>query len=141
MIYYIDTSILVAYYCPEYLSKKAEQFILSLNEPIISVLTEIEFLSALSKKLRKKEINKTTANKIIKYYQIHVDEGYYKKVPIKLDHYLQAKTWLSNFKIPLSTLDALHLSIAVLDKIPFVTADKKLATAASKIQTHVELLQ
>ena len=47
---YVDTSALVAYYCPEPLSEKVETFLMSQTRPIISTLTEIELFSAVSKK-------------------------------------------------------------------------------------------
>ena len=54
---YIDTSVLVAYYCPEGLSEKAEELLMSYLRPAISSLTEVELFSAVSGKVRKKEIN------------------------------------------------------------------------------------
>jgi predicted nucleic acid-binding protein len=39
-MYYIDTSVIVAYYCPEALSDKAEDFLSKIDRPNISSLTE-----------------------------------------------------------------------------------------------------
>ena len=41
-MYYIDTSVLAAYYCPEALSDKAEEVITSEAIPVISQLTRLE---------------------------------------------------------------------------------------------------
>jgi predicted nucleic acid-binding protein len=53
-MYYIDTSVLVAYYCPEPFADKAEEFLAKIDKPNISALTEVELFSALSRKLRNK---------------------------------------------------------------------------------------
>jgi uncharacterized protein len=44
---YIDTSVLVAYYCPEPLSEKAEKLLIRYLKPAISSLTEVGFFSAV----------------------------------------------------------------------------------------------
>jgi predicted nucleic acid-binding protein len=41
-MYYVDTSVLVAYYCPEALSEKVEAFLTSNLQTSISLLTEVE---------------------------------------------------------------------------------------------------
>ena len=46
-MYYLDTSALAAYYCPEPLSDKAEERILSDEMPAISWLTRLELVSEL----------------------------------------------------------------------------------------------
>ncbi|GAG95804.1 unnamed protein product, partial [marine sediment metagenome] len=49
---YLDTSVLAAYYCPEEKSDAVEKIIVK-NKPLrISPLNEVEFASALSKKVR-----------------------------------------------------------------------------------------
>ena len=49
---YVDTSVLVAYYCPEPLSENVEAFLTTHAQPTISALTEIELFSAVSLPLR-----------------------------------------------------------------------------------------
>ena len=44
---YLDTSILVAYYCPEALSVEAERLVRARVRPSISDLTEVELVSAV----------------------------------------------------------------------------------------------
>lgn len=53
---YLDTSVVVAYYCPEALSEVAEKMIVAASEPTISALTEVEFFSAVSRKIREGEL-------------------------------------------------------------------------------------
>jgi hypothetical protein len=49
---YIDTSVLGAYYCPEPLSMNAETASRRIKIPVISVLSEVEFTSLISRKRR-----------------------------------------------------------------------------------------
>ena len=53
---YFDTSVLVAFYCPEELSTKAEKAILKDSEPTLSILSIVEFASAIFRKSREKTI-------------------------------------------------------------------------------------
>ncbi|TLY64491.1 MAG: type II toxin-antitoxin system VapC family toxin [Gammaproteobacteria bacterium] len=53
---YVDTSILGAYYCPEPLSAAAERALRQFKTPVISVLSEVEFCSLISKKHRLEEL-------------------------------------------------------------------------------------
>ena len=47
-MYYIDTSVLVAYYCPEALSEQVQDFLSEQVKPAISTLTEVELFSAIA---------------------------------------------------------------------------------------------
>ena len=52
---YLDTSVLVAYYCPEPLSRAAERAARAEVAPSISDLCEVEFASALARKVRARD--------------------------------------------------------------------------------------
>ena len=52
-MFYIDTSVIVAYYCSETLSEIVEQLIVKTKQPAISHLTEIELTSAILRKIKK----------------------------------------------------------------------------------------
>lgn len=64
-MFYIDTSVIVAYYCPEPMSEAVEELIIEIKQPAISHLTEIEFASAISRKIREKIYLKPTAIKFL----------------------------------------------------------------------------
>ena len=49
---YIDTSLLVPYYCPEALSQVAERTLRSDSSPTVRHLIDVEFFSALARKVR-----------------------------------------------------------------------------------------
>jgi uncharacterized protein len=55
---YLDTSAIVPYYVPEKLSDVVEQLLQKQeDQPIISQLVEVEFFSALSRRVRMGEVS------------------------------------------------------------------------------------
>lgn len=137
---YIDTSVLVAYYCPEPISTKAEKMIIQADTPAISPLTEVEFASALARKVREGHLSVESSNKILNEYKFHLRQSLYKKVIIDTDCYSLAFSWLSGNDVPLSTLDSLHLAAASLNNLEIITADKQLSRAARKLGLACQLL-
>jgi predicted nucleic acid-binding protein len=129
-MYYIDTSVLAAYYYPEPISNSVEKFILKIKRPAISALTELELVSALSRKVREKNISKNVANQIISRFQSHLESGFFDRIAILEVHYQTAKSWISQFVTPLRTLDALHLAITSTNDLTLLTADQQLADSA-----------
>lgn len=109
---YVDTSVLAAYYCPEPRSAAVERALRKVKQPSISPLTEVELLSAVSRKLRDGEFDRTTANRIASLFNLHVADGYYRIVPIQAREFALAQSWMGGFSTPLRTLDALHLAAA-----------------------------
>jgi len=127
---YIDTSALVAYYCPEPMSDKIEHALLSIDQPHISYLTDVEIASAIARKVRCKEISPADGHQIINLYRIHVDKRLYRWLPLDLQNFQVANSWISQFNIALRTLDALHLAIAAANDLPILSLDKQLLEAA-----------
>ena len=137
---YIDTSVLVSYYCPEPLSEAAERIILRSDKPSLSALTEVELASALSRKMREKEISQVDANRVITKFQSHLDQFLFKRIPLEREHYSLAFNWLIQLSIPLKTLDALHLAVAAGNNLQVITADRQLASSAQKLGLANKLL-
>jgi predicted nucleic acid-binding protein len=137
---YIDTSILGAYYCPEPLSAAAESALRAIRGPVVSLLSEVEFSSLISRKRRLKEINDRQAKEIIDLFSTHVAEGSYRRISVTTAHFLKARQLLSAARIPLHTLDALHLALAITEKLPLMTADRDLARAAKRHKSRVILV-
>ncbi|VAX35613.1 hypothetical protein MNBD_UNCLBAC01-1923 [hydrothermal vent metagenome] len=138
---YIDTSVLVAYYCPESLSKKAEQIMKKNPQPAISALTEVELFSAISRKVQEGTLERTDGDRIIAKFFDHMDGGIYEKFFIKTHHYRLARDWIGQFKLPLRSLDAIHLAVASLEDCKFVTADKNLTKSAKALGVDVLFLK
>lgn len=127
---YIDTSALVAYYCPEPMSDKVERTVLSIDTPYISYLTDVEIASAIARKVRCQEISPADGHRIINLYRVHVDKRLYRWLPLDLKNFQVARSWISQFNIALRTLDALHLAIAAANDLPIMSLDKQLLEAA-----------
>jgi predicted nucleic acid-binding protein len=138
---YLDTSVLVAYYCPEALSEVAEKMILADRQPAVSALTEVELVSALARKIRERELSRENANHVLTEFQSHLNQFLFKRIPLERDHYSVAFNWLAQFAVPLRTLDALHLAVAAQNNLELVTADQQLLQSARKLGVRTRLLR
>jgi predicted nucleic acid-binding protein len=138
---YVDTSVLGAYYCPEPLSSAAEAALLKLQEPCISALTEVEFASLIARKRRLKELGEREANAILRLFGQHVAEGYYRRVSFGAEHLSRARELIASMASALSTLDALHLSVALAAGVPLLTADRDFARAARRHDAAATLIK
>lgn len=141
MTVYVDTSVLGAYYCPESLSTLAEQALRSVEDPVISSLTEVEFFSLVAKKRRLKELTEPKARRALDTFTVHVADGYYRRYTLSAEHYAKARSLISSFNTTLHTLDALHLALAISEKLPLLTADSTLAAAARKFKVKTTLVK
>lgn len=131
-IAYVDTSVLVKHYVEsEESSAYASELIVD-HRVYVSVIAQVELFSALARKLQMKEIPAEDAKRVKNAFLsdckrmgfIEVSDGVIKEAQNLV------------FKSSIKTLDAIHLasSITLRDiidtSLPFITADKKLASAA-----------
>ncbi len=140
MMVYLDTSVLVAYYCPETLSERVQKLLSEQTEPALSFLCQVELTSAVAKKVRAKEVSSEDGNRILAKFTSHVDTGLFQIISIEDYHWQLAKNWIGLFTTPLRTLDALHLAIAANEEIQLITADKALFQAAETLGVNAGLL-
>lgn len=140
MSHYIDTSVLAAYYCPEPLSAVVEQVIRKLDRPVLSPLVELELYSAVSLKVRRRELDVAAANRIVSKLSIHLAGGLYRTVLIEAREYALARDWIGKYSTPLRALDALHLAAAFANDLVILTADKDLAKSAERLGVGHRLL-
>ncbi|MEX0776754.1 MAG: type II toxin-antitoxin system VapC family toxin [Phycisphaeraceae bacterium] len=131
-MHYLDTSVLVAYYCPERLSEKVQKALGSLGEPTISPLVELEFHSALSLKVRTGVLGLPAANKIAAMFQLHINDARYRLVPVGAREYAIARQWVGGFTSTLRALDALHLAATFANNMTLISADELLIRAAGQ---------
>jgi predicted nucleic acid-binding protein len=129
-MYYLDTSVLAPYYCPEPLSEKVEKLVISADRPCISSLTEVELASAISRKIREKTLSTDNGNRIFNQFQIHLKDSLFRLISVENRHYQTAKDWILQFAAPLKTLDALHLAVAAEGDFTLLTADRQLYISA-----------
>ena len=139
-MYYIDTSVLAAYYCPEPLSDLAEKYLLSERRPAISQLTEVELASAVLRKVREKELSEKDGLRILDTFQTHLDASMYTYHILDSRHYRLARSWISRLSTPLRTLDALHLAVSAASDLELITSDHRLAESAAKLCIEAELI-
>lgn len=128
---YLDTSVLLAYYCPETFSDTVEELLEANPQPLISQLTEIEVASAVSLKVRTRDLGRQDALRIVRLFQRHSAEGLYSIVPVEAKAFRVSRQWLEQFSSPLRSLDALHLAVASLNDATLVTADRQFAKSAA----------
>ncbi len=126
---YLDTSVLVALYVPEPMSGKVQKRCAN-RAAAISALSQVEFHSALARRVRMKELPRDDALRVATQFKLHVADGRYRMVSLELSHYHLARDWLATFETPLRTLDALHLAAAFSGNATVLTADRELARAA-----------
>ena len=137
---YIDTSLLVPYYCPEALSRGAERTIRGDPSPAVSDLVEIEFFSALARKVRVREMSQIDATRAGERFLDHLQAGFYARIAVQRRHYEAARAWLARFTLPLRALDALHLALADREGFRLATADQDLSRSAKRLGVAVTLV-
>jgi predicted nucleic acid-binding protein len=137
---YVDTSILGAYYCPEPLSAAAESALRGIKTPAISLLSEVEFCSLISKKCRLKELKDRQAKEILELFLNHVTEGFYRRISLNTEHFVKARLLVTSMDSALRTLDALHLAAALAEGLTLVTADREFARAGKRHKARTLLI-
>ena len=140
-MFYVDTSLLAAYYCPEALSEKAEIFLTTHFPLFISTLTELEMFSAMSRKVRGKELNRATARRILAKFLSHLDGRFYTCFSVETQHIRLARDWIGQFNTGLKSLEALHVAVASLEGLKLVTADRDLAESAKILGMDVMFIE
>ncbi len=106
---YVDTSILAPLYWAEALSGTVRELVLSESELGLSQLVKVELVSALSRRVRMREISQDDAAAIVQSFQTDINSDFYTCITLEMIHYHLAREWISRFTTPLRTLDAKHL--------------------------------
>jgi len=137
---YIDTCVLMAFYCPEPLSDVADEALSATTDPVISPMVELELVAAMASKVRTRELTRSDADAAMGQFRTQIDDGYFRVVTIGPREIDLAKDWLSRFTSPLRTLDALHMAAAFANNEILLTADKGLAKSAAEFGVPCTLL-
>lgn len=138
---YIDTSLLVPYYCPEVLSRVAERTLRADPRPTVSDLVEVELFSALARKVRAREMAARDATRAGTQFLEHLEGRLYTRLAVQRAHYETARGWVARFTVPLRALDALHLALAAGEGLRLATADRALSRAAKRLGVGVTLVE
>jgi uncharacterized protein len=137
---YVDTSVLAAYYCPEATSLQAQELLREQEQPTLSFLTEVEFTSAVARKVRLHELDSVDGNRILAKFTSHVEAGLFRVIAVEKHHYRLARGWIGLFTTPLRTLDTLHLAIASSEELQLVTSDTSFFQAAKMLDLDARLI-
>ena len=135
---YIDTSALVALYIPESKSARVSRALAGDEPGVISSLVEVEFFSAVSRRIRMGGLSTDDGRRVTSLFGLHMSERRYGIVPLTEREYAVARGWLARFDTRLRTLDALHLAVAYSSDLPLLTADTDLARSARKLGVPVK---
>jgi predicted nucleic acid-binding protein len=137
---YIDTSLLVPYYCPEPLSGAAERVLRGDPRPAVSDLVEVEFFSALAAKVRARGMAAADARRVGDAFLAHLEAAMFDRIAVERRHYQVARGWLARLTTPLRALDALHLAVASAEGLRLATADRALSRSARPLGVAVTLV-
>jgi uncharacterized protein len=136
---YVDTSALLKRYITEADSDEFDAFFMARTPLSISRLTLVEMRCALARRRRNGEITATLEIQAMDEVRIDIQDGALDVHPINDDQVVQALHLIETVSpLPLRTLDALHLSVALrLSAGDFATADKNQAAAAQALGLSV----
>jgi uncharacterized protein len=140
-MHYIDTSVLVSYYFPEPISDRVESFLTTCTQPAISRLTEVEFYSALSRRIRLGELTKVDADRLKASFLSHLEGGMYTLLYLTDEHFRLARDWMASWNTSLKSLDALHLALSLSGGLTMVTADRQLVRSAEDLSVPVFFIE
>jgi hypothetical protein len=79
-------------------------------------------------------------HQIVNKFHIHLDSQIFKRIPLETSHFHFASDYIRQFKVPLKTLDALHLAIVAKEKLILATADAELERAARFFGIKVQII-
>ncbi len=139
-MYYLDTSVLAAFYLPEPMSPKVQRFYSRSDEIAISGLSEVEFHSAIARRVRMKELTRDDALRVLARLKTDMSNGVYRMIAVEQRDYLLARDWLATLHTALRTLDALHLAVASSHGLAVVTADRALAKSSKQLGIRHKLI-
>ncbi len=141
MILYIDTSVLVSVITNETNSIEAAKWLYSRSADIIAISpwTRTEFSSALSLKVRSRQIDQEAQRiALTGFNQFAMRSAI--EFQVTEEDFLTAARWCENFQTGLRSGDALHLSIARRNLATLCTLDQTLALAGKQLAVDTLLV-
>ncbi len=120
---YFDTSVLVPVYVPEPLTEPALRRFRDDPDIVVSRLTEVEFYSALARKLRTGDMQRLHTQQVANMFARHLESGIYTILQITNEVFTVARDFLQTFSTAIRTLDAMHLACCASLQVTLLTAD------------------
>lgn len=132
---YLDTSALAKWYLNEPFSTEFEAFIQEQSTAAISRLTVVEFRCLLARRRRAGDITKSIESRVFEAFEGDLRAGFLQVHPVADEHLIAALGLITRLaRVPLRTLDALHLAIAQgVHARKLATADRTMADAAKAL--------
>jgi predicted nucleic acid-binding protein len=141
MSLYLDTSALAKWYIAESDSDAFDDFLRDRAGSRISRLTIVELKSAFSRRRRNRDISAAIERESFRLFESHLRSGLFEVLAMQDAHFSAALEIMESLRrIPLRTLDALHLAVAQSNGITAIaTADRIMGAAARalRFETHV----
>lgn len=134
---YIDTSCLIAYYLPEEKSQLVQKKIHEADQVGISLITDIEMLSAMKKKERMGDIESKDADNAFQLFKHHRENGLFKVVDLSSAIFKASEIILQSTSTKLRTLDAIHLGVAHELRLELFTFDQVLLKSAEELKIRL----
>ena len=136
---YLDTSALLKRYIPEANSQMFDAYFVDNAPCSISRLSLVEIRCALARKRRNKKITPLQEKAAMNQIRTDIQDGLLITYPVGDTHFAEALHLIDSLaKVPLRSLDAIHLAIArSLDAHEIATADVVLRQAAQSLKMNV----
>ncbi len=137
MSIYLDASILVALFTVDALSSRADRFLDDLTSSVvISDFAAAEFVSAVAKFIRTREISRQDAQLCLSNFDTWTRNNARHADTMAAD-VKAAETFLRRLDLPLRTPDALNIAIAQRSGATLATFDTKMAMCARSLGCNV----
>jgi uncharacterized protein len=136
---YLDTSALAKWYLNEAGSEAFVEFLQGLDSAVISSLSVTEMRSLLSRRRRMGDLSVELESVLFAALLDDIDRGWLQRYPLDDARFAEATNLIARYpEHPLSTLDALHLTVAADLAVSIVaTADGVMADAALSMGLQV----
>lgn len=142
MIYYLDTSVIVAALVNESASERASAFLweaANTSRLVVSDWTLTEFASAIALKVRTGQLSSDYQPEIEQVFDALVSETF-ELLTIERRHFLLAAKLASQRAVNLRAGDALHLAISEEVRAELVTLDRRMAEAGAALEIRARLI-
>jgi predicted nucleic acid-binding protein len=129
---YVDASALAKLYLPEPESDELDRFLLGRIDLVLSELSITEVVSAVARRRREGALTQAQANRIRDAVLADAGGGAFRRLDLSpATHRRAEQLLLSAGTVPLRTLDALHIALALSgDAMSIVTFDVRMEEAA-----------
>jgi predicted nucleic acid-binding protein len=136
---YLDSSAFAKLYVPEAESDRVDAFLQGRRGLIISDLVITEVLSAVARRKREGELRADQANEIRDALLADADSGSFERVDLAPSVHREAeRLLLGTDALPLRTLDALHIALALsISATHVLTFDRRMREAAVRAGLNV----